>query len=51
MNLRWSHTDFVEPEIYADGISPGMGKHATWAVSQTQRTPHWGVCRIWLGGR
>jgi hypothetical protein len=27
MNLRWSHTDFVEPEIYADGISPGMGKH------------------------
>ncbi len=27
MNLRWSNTDFGRPEIYADGISPKMGKH------------------------
>jgi hypothetical protein len=32
MNLRWSHTDFAEPEVYADGISPGMGKHCDFAA-------------------
>jgi hypothetical protein len=27
MNLRWSHAPPDAPEIYADGISPAMGKH------------------------
>lgn len=27
MNLRWSHGGPGGPEIFADGISPGMGKH------------------------
>ena len=28
MNLKWSHSQpFQTPEIFADGISPGMGKH------------------------
>ena len=26
MNLRWTHSDFFRPEIFADGISPNMGK-------------------------
>jgi hypothetical protein len=24
MNLRWSYTDYNDPDIYVDGISPGM---------------------------
>jgi len=31
MNLRWSYSDFAKPEIYADGISPEMGKHCDLA--------------------
>src|SRR5712692_2938378 len=27
MNLRWSHGQQGSPEIFAEGISPGMGKH------------------------
>jgi hypothetical protein len=26
MNLRWSHSDYHRPDIYADGISPKMGR-------------------------
>jgi len=27
MNLRWAHGQQESPEIFAEGISPGMGKH------------------------
>jgi hypothetical protein len=27
MNLRWSYGDWRNPTIYADGISPRMGRH------------------------
>ncbi|MEP6889229.1 MAG: hypothetical protein ABI955_00865 [Nitrospirota bacterium] len=30
MNLRWSHS-FPRPEIFAEGLSPGMGKHCDFA--------------------
>ena len=39
MNLRWSHTDFVKPEIYADGISPWMGKHCDLACISDPANP------------
>jgi hypothetical protein len=39
MNLRWSHTDFQKPEIYADGISPDMGKHCDLACISDPANP------------
>jgi hypothetical protein len=39
MNLRWSHTDFNDPEIYADGISPQMGKHCDLASISSPKNP------------
>jgi hypothetical protein len=39
MNLRWSNTDFNNPEIYADGISPQMGKHCDLASISDPKNP------------
>ena len=39
MNLRWSHTDFFKPEVYADGISPKMGKHCDLACISDPHNP------------
>jgi hypothetical protein len=39
MNLRWSYTNYKEPEIYADGISPGMGKLCDFAAVSDPKTP------------
>jgi hypothetical protein len=32
MNLRWSNGDWKNPTIYADGISPGMGRHCDFGA-------------------
>jgi hypothetical protein len=39
MNLRWSNTDFFKPEIYADGISPKMGKYCDLACISDPTNP------------
>jgi hypothetical protein len=39
MNLRWSHSDFAKPEIYADGISAEMGKHCDLAAISDPSNP------------
>jgi hypothetical protein len=38
MNLRWSHS-YPAPEIYADGIAPGMGKHCDLASISDPSNP------------
>jgi hypothetical protein len=32
MNLRWSYGDYLKPTIYADGISPGMGRYCDFGA-------------------
>ncbi len=39
MNFRWSYTPYEHPEIYADGISPGMGKLCDFAAISDPKTP------------
>jgi hypothetical protein len=39
MNFRWSYTSYTDAEIYADGISPGMGKLCDFAAISDPQTP------------
>jgi hypothetical protein len=39
MNFRWSYTPYEHPEIYAHGISPGMGKLCDFAAISDPETP------------
>jgi hypothetical protein len=32
MNLRWSYSEYRNPTIHVDGISPGMGRHCDFAA-------------------
>ena len=39
MNLRWSHTEYDDPEIYVDGISPGKGRLCDLAAISDPSSP------------
>jgi hypothetical protein len=39
MNLRWSYTNYSDPEIYADGISPDMFKLCDLGAISDPKTP------------
>lgn len=39
MNFRWSYSSYDDPEIYADGISPNMGKLCDFAAISDPNTP------------
>lgn len=39
MNLRWSYGNYQKPEIYADGISPDMGKFCDLGAISDPKTP------------
>lgn len=39
MNFRWSYSDYDHPEIYADGISPDMGKLCDFVAISDPKTP------------